>query len=94
MIADEDLRQEKLMNLTQYTRYINAQLRLTGKNKCRWCEGRLEKGLQHFDHDGGWPVDGFAEAQWLYKKCTNCGYLWSVWKLGIANRKAGMHEER
>jgi len=43
------------------------------------------KGLpiEHYDHDGGWPVEGFKEKQWLYVTCPKCGYQWALWKLGV-----------
>jgi len=39
--------------------------------------------IEHYDHDGGWPVEGFEEKQWLYVTCPKCGYQWALWKLGI-----------
>jgi hypothetical protein len=39
--------------------------------------------IEHYDHDGGWPVEGFKEKQWLYVTCPKCGYQWALWKLGV-----------
>lgn len=63
---------------------------------CKWCRGRdhEETGLllivplkgqllEHYDHDGGWPLAGHKELQWLYVTCPNCNYQWSLAKLGI-----------
>lgn len=44
--------------------------------------------IEHYDHDGGWPVLGFKERQWLYVTCPRCGYQWALWKLGVS-RNAG-----
>ncbi len=73
------------------------QSKIIGKD-CRWCmshthdnEGRLHKEkvlldtqpLEYYDHDGGYPVKGFKEKQWLYVTCPKCGYQWSLKKLGV-----------
>jgi len=39
--------------------------------------------LQHYNHDGGWSVEGFAEKQWVYIHCHQCGYDWALHKLLI-----------
>jgi len=51
-------------------------------DKCPSCSGKLG-AIEHYDHDGGWNVEGFSEKQWLYKTCRKCGYQWALWKLGI-----------
>ena len=56
---------------------------------CRLCEknGKLTPighcTLQHYDHDGGWPLKGYSGLRWLYIECPNCNYQWSLWKFGI-----------
>jgi hypothetical protein len=52
---------------------------------CRWCDtGGLDaEDIQHYDHEGGWPVMGFTENQWLYIICPGCEYEWALWKLGV-----------
>jgi hypothetical protein len=39
--------------------------------------------IEHYNHDGGWPIEGFKEKQWLYVTCPKCGYQWALWKLGV-----------
>lgn len=53
------------------------------KNRCRWDNARLPLKVNHYEHEGGWKVDGFAKKQWLSLKCPKCGYAWSLWKLGV-----------
>lgn len=43
----------------------------------------LPVDLEHYDHDGGWYVEGFDEKQWLYLECPDCGYQTALWKIGI-----------
>jgi len=40
--------------------------------------------VEHYDHDGGWPVRGFAKKQWLYVVCPGCGHQHSFNHLGIS----------
>jgi len=49
---------------------------------CKICNGSLGL-IEHYDHDGGWLVDGFEKKQWLYRTCFKCGYQWAIWKLGV-----------
>lgn len=58
---------------------------LVDGKKCRWCGSGLNP-ISHFDHDGGWDVDGFDKKQWLYAECSNrnCRYEWALWKLGVS----------
>ncbi len=52
--------------------------------KCRWCNVYMSRAeIRHYDHPGGYPVDGMVENQWLYIECPNCQYEWSFKKLGI-----------
>jgi hypothetical protein len=53
-----------------------------GSTKCRWCGEELSGMIQHYDHSGGWRVEGFKKRQWLYTQCPNCNYNWALWKLG------------
>lgn len=39
--------------------------------------------IHMYDHDSGWPVEGYKERQWLYIVCPRCGYQWALWKLGV-----------
>lgn len=54
---------------------------------CYYCRGHGEIGhlgaIEHYDHEGGWTVEGFQRKQWLYKTCMRCGYQWALWKLGV-----------
>ena len=56
---------------------------LVKRKKCRWCKRRLSSRVDHYDHAGGWEVNGFQRKQWLYVICTGCGYQWNLSKLGI-----------
>jgi len=38
---------------------------------CHW-DGAELLALEYYSHDGGLPVKGFPEKQWLYAKCTKC----------------------
>ena len=50
---------------------------------CKWCSHRLNRVIDHYPHSGGYWVKGFTEKQWLSMECSNCGYEWSLWKLGF-----------
>lgn len=49
--------------------------------------------IAHYDHDGGWKVDGIENRQWLSVLCPNCTYEWALWKLDIPG-KATFEEQR
>lgn len=51
-------------------------------DRCNF-KGLKSLPIEHYDHDGGWPVEGFKEKQWLYVTCPKCGYQWALWKLGV-----------
>lgn len=57
---------------------------LEGKT-CRWHEKpvTLPTEIKTYDHEDGYTVEGFKRKQWLYVTCSDCGYDWSIWKLGI-----------
>ena len=46
-------------------------------------EGLKDLPIEHYPHSAGWIIDGFAEKQWLYVTCPECGYQWALWKLGV-----------
>ena len=54
--------------------------------ECIGCGRPLKAPIQldHYDHRGGWVVDGFSERQWLYVVCPSCYYQNALRKLGIA----------
>lgn len=52
--------------------------------KCKWCGKKLSPVVQHYPHEGGWPVEGMEGLQWLFIRCTGCDYDHSLWKLGVA----------
>lgn len=67
--------------LTLYDYYCKLALL---KPKCRWCNAAMGRAvIIHYDHPGGYLVDGMAEFQWLYIRCPDCLYEWSFRKLGI-----------
>ena len=39
------------------------------------------RNIESYDHDGGIPVQGFKEKQWVYVHCDACGYDWALWKI-------------
>lgn len=49
--------------------------------------------IEHYDHSGGWIVEGFSERQWLYVVCPSCEYQNALWKLGIAGDVNPIHEK-
>lgn len=42
--------------------------------------------IDHYDHPGGWKVDGFKNRQWLSVRCPKCIYNWSLTKLQIPGK--------
>ena len=59
---------------------------------CHDCGNPIQPGtLKHYEHSGGWEVEGFKERQWLYFQCsqthprrgTKCAYQHSLGKLKI-----------
>jgi hypothetical protein len=66
---------------------------LKGK-KCSKCgEGDLEGlPITHYDHVGGWQVEGFANRQWLYVTCPACNFQVSLRKVGIAGKATGLEQ--
>lgn len=61
------------------------EAQLDGK-KCKWCNNTVsleDEPIEHYDHPGGYEVEGFKEKQWLYVVCPTCEYQWSLRKLGI-----------
>ena len=53
-----------------------------GRKTCN-CGHRLHvDDFRSYGHDGGVLVEGRGK-QWLYLLCPDCGYAWSLWKLGI-----------
>ena len=56
----------------------------TDGKACRSCGTHfINLAVEHYDHPGGWEVDGFDVAQWLYITCPDCDYQNSLWKLGV-----------
>lgn len=53
------------------------------------CGREITTRAERYDHDGGVPVKGFAEKQWVYFNCPKCGYDWALWKL--LNRITGKY---
>jgi hypothetical protein len=49
---------------------------------CKDCGGDfLKQPIMSYPDDGGWDIDG--QKYWLYITCPDCGYQWSLWKLGV-----------
>ena len=53
--------------------------------QCRFCkfEGLNNEEIRHYDHAGGYKVDGMSARQWLFIVCPQCEYEWVLWKLGV-----------
>ena len=65
------------MTLDEYARLLDGR-------PCRDCGARLPaSSLRHYEHSGGWRVDGFTKREWLYAVCSSCGYQNALWKIGI-----------
>lgn len=70
------------MNLEDYRKQIQTPT-------CQWCKGKdqivplMNEPIEHYDHSGGWTLDGFKEKQWLYITCPKCDYQWALSKLGV-----------
>lgn len=37
--------------------------------------------IESYDHEGGIPVSGFDEPQWVYFHCDRCEYDGALWKV-------------
>jgi len=67
------------MSLT--LRDIAVRVRVLG-GVCASCGRTLFiNSIHSYDHDGGLPVQGFAEKQWVYFHCKRCGYDSALWKV-------------
>ncbi len=53
---------------------------------CRWHQEPvpLDGPIRCYDHSGGWTVEGMSGKHWLFVTCPECGYDWSLSKLGVA----------
>ena len=51
--------------------------------KCGFCDTALRAGDVDCwgPHDGGIHVKGYTEKQWVFFKCSKCGYDWSLAKI-------------
>jgi len=59
-----------------------SKLIITDRCSCGF-KGLSKLPIEHYDHSGGWKVDGFLKRQWLYVTCPKCEYQWALWKLGV-----------
>jgi hypothetical protein len=50
----------------------------------------LPVDIEHYDHEWGWPVDGYKDLQWLYLTCPYCGDQVALWKLGVPRPVPGL----
>ena len=72
----DGLRKVQPLSLKEYEEMVRGlRCRTTG------CVGPL--GLQNYDHEGGWQVEGFSEKQWLYTECRHCANAVSLRHWGI-----------
>lgn len=47
--------------------------------RCGFCKYEYNiDDVRSYDHHSGWEIEGFAEKQWLYFHCNNCGYDWAI----------------
>lgn len=75
------------MNLEDYAQLVKER-------HCRTCGRKLPAKIEHYDHEGGWKVDGYDERQWLYVNCPNCGYDNALWKLSIPGDRDHLPERQ
>lgn len=80
--------QVKPRTLEEYRGWITIKRCL-----CAWCDAPLRRELSHCDHDGGLPVIGFAQHQWLYIVCVR-GHEWALWKLLDRQEAERLRRER
>lgn len=64
------------MNSTEYLELCNIDY-------CNWCGMILNNHIDMYPHRDGWTVVGYTEKQWLSRHCSQCGYDWSLNKLGV-----------
>jgi len=50
---------------------------------CRWDHAPLTGTVSHYNHAGGWEVEGMDMSQWISMPCSKCGYEWSYRKLDL-----------
>ena len=50
---------------------------------CKFCGAEIEGFIEHYEHSGGYVIEGFIMKQWLYVTCWKCRYEWALHKLGI-----------
>ena len=59
--------------------------------KCRFCDTPITADtVRSKDHPGGREIDGYDEPQWVFFRCSGCGYDWNLSELKAkARREAG-----
>jgi len=51
---------------------------------CLSCKADLSKApISFYPHALGWKLWGLKFRQWLFIRCTHCGYDIALWKLGV-----------
>lgn len=63
---------------------------------CRVCRIPLPKEIGYYPHSDGWTHPAFKEKQWFYVQCKECGFQFSLWKLGYGRtpEETAMQKER
>jgi hypothetical protein len=75
--------------LTDQGHFLSAEAaqiyaRLIKDWKCTGCERNLQgEPILHYNHDEGFPVEGFERNQWLFITCPVCAYQNSLIKMGV-----------
>lgn len=56
-----------------------------GETKTCNCGELLINGeLKSYDHSEGYNLRGYSLPQWVFLKCSKCGYMWNISKLRIS----------
>lgn len=64
------------INLESLARLIDEK-----KPTCICGEALEGSGIEHYPHDGGVLVEGYADKQWVYIHCSECGYDMALHKI-------------
>jgi len=60
--------------------------KISRDHKCSnpYCDRALSAAQEELKpHDAGWQVNGYDELQWVSFKCSGCGHITSLDKLGV-----------
>lgn len=92
LISDPNPHMPKPLELEKSIPFFN-ELKIT---KCKHCNTSFSKNdpILHYQHPSGWIVPGYEKKQWLFIVCSNCGYQWALWKLGVGKSLLPIQHEK